>query len=114
MFPSVTKVGGVEEGKVTLCITTPAFLGYFYTPVGISLSDKEVGRVGGGEGNTGHNNSHIPRIFLYTCGCPSMCGSLSDKAVGGAEGGKVSLCITTPAFLEYFYIPEGVRVCFLQ
>ena len=78
-----------------------------------SLSDKEVGGVGGGESDTVHHNSHIPKICLYTCGCLCMVPSVTRKLEGWEEG-KVTLCITTPAFLGYFYIPVGVRVYFPQ
>ena len=79
----------------------------------VSLSDKEVGGVGGGDGNTVHHNSSIPRIFLYTCGCPCVFPSVTRKLEGWEEE-TVTLCITTPAFLGYFYIPVGVHMGFPQ
>ena len=78
-----------------------------------SLSDNEVGGVGGGEGNSVHHNSRIPGIFLYTCGCPCVFPSVTRKLEGWEEG-KVTLCITTPTFLRHFYLPVGVRMWFPQ
>ena len=79
----------------------------------VSFSDKEVRGMGGGEGDTVHHNSHIPKICLYTCGWPCVVPSVIRKLEGWEEG-KLTLCIATPTFLGYFYIPVGVRVWFPQ
>ena len=79
-----------EEEKITLCITTPTFLGYFYIYLWVSmcgsLSEKEVGGVGGGEGDTVHHKSPISRTFLYTCGCPCVFPTVTRKLEGWKEG----------------------------
>ena len=109
VVPSVTRK---LEGKVTLGITTPAFLGYFYIPVGVRLWFPSVtGKLEGweeGEGDTVHHNSRIPRICLYTCGCPCVVPSVTRKLEGWEEG-MMTLCITTTTFLGHFYIPVGVH-----